>query len=194
MTSGRSVTARAAAPGADRSLASVATANGAPAGFSGATISLSITRSMARSFNALSRTSRPISLRPIMPAAPVMRMCIRLPLQRHAAVDQVGLASNVACLVGSQKERERSDFRRRPEAPHGLAIDEILANVADRFPGRLGQVLDPPVERGRRDRAGTDRVRPDALLDKIGGHRLGEPNDGGLGGAVDVAVGHRPDR
>src|SRR5215470_17442305 len=168
MASGRSAISRAAAPAAARSLAAVTTANVAPAGSSGATMSVNVIRSMARPFNPPSPPSRAVSLRPIMPAAPVMRICIssldiiplprlrgrvregakstaqvaeRAPsptlprkrgrekgLQRHAAVDQMGLAGDIACLVGRKEERERRDFLRHSKAADGLAVDKILAH------------------------------------------------------------------
>jgi len=37
---------------------------------------------------------------------------------------------------------------------------------------------------------GADTVAADALLQEVGGHRLGEPDDSRLGGAVDAAVHH----
>ena len=41
---------------------------------------------------------------------------------------------------------------------------------------------------------GTDCIAADALLDEIGGDRLGEPDHRGLGRAVDITVGHAADR
>src|SRR5215469_16571002 len=106
----------------------------------------------------------------------------------------MGLAGDIARLVGGEKERERGDFRGGSEAADGLAVDEVLADLVERLSARTGEVLDPSIERGRLDRTGTDRVGPDPLPDEICRHRLGEPDDGRLGGAVDVAVRYRPDR
>ena len=49
---------------------------GKTVGRAGCTISISVSFSMMWSPSARSMTSRSVSLRPIMPAAPVMRMCI----------------------------------------------------------------------------------------------------------------------
>ena len=81
----------------------------------------------------------------------------------------MGLAGDVARLVRSKEERERGDFRRGSEAADGLAVDEILADLVDRFSGRLGQIFDPSVERRRLDGAGTNGVCPDALPDERSG-------------------------
>ena len=49
---------------------------------------------------------------------------------------------------------------------------------------------DALIERGRLHRARADRVAADALLDVVGGDRLGHADHGRLGRAVDEAVGH----
>src|SRR5258708_30035542 len=88
--------------------------------------------------------------------------------KRHAAVDQMGLPGNVARLVRGKKDRERRHLLGPAEAPHGLALDESLLDLLERLSRRLRAVLDAALERGRLDGARTDRVRPDALPDKVG--------------------------
>src|SRR5438874_1445932 len=57
--------------------------------------------------------------------------------ERHAAVDQMRLAGNVARLVRGQKEGERGDLLRLAEPAHGLALDEGALDLLQRFAGRL---------------------------------------------------------
>src|SRR3979411_3029509 len=104
------------------------------------------------------------------------------------------LAGGVAPLVRWREPHERGHLLGRAEPAHGLAVDKSLAHLCLRFLGLLGLRLDAAVERRRMNGAGADRVRPDALADEIGGHRLGEPDDRGLGGPIDIAVGHAADR
>ena len=54
-------------------------------------------------------------------------------LQRHAAVDQMRLAGDVARLVGGEEHRERRDLVRGAEPAHRLAVDEGLAHLAQRL-------------------------------------------------------------
>src|SRR5258708_37916787 len=98
------------------------------------------------------------------------------------------LTGDVARLVRGEEKRERRHLLGRAEPSHGLTVDKSLAHLCLRFFGLLGLRLDAAVERRRMDGAGADRVRPDALADEIGGHRLGEPDDRGLGGPIDIAV------
>ena len=49
-----------------------------------------------------------------------------LALQRHPAVDEMGLAGNVARLVAGKKDGEQGDLLRRAEPAHRLAVDEGL--------------------------------------------------------------------
>ena len=52
----------------------------------------------------------------------------QLSLQRHPAVDEMGLAGNVACLVAGKKEGEQSDLLGRPEPAHRLTVDKGLSH------------------------------------------------------------------
>jgi len=99
-----------------------------PCGFCGALTSISVSLSIGLPLSAPAATRRATSLRPIIPAAPVMRMCMgyRLSLKRHPAVDEMGLAGNVARLVAGKKEGKQSNLLGRPEPAHRLAVDEGL--------------------------------------------------------------------
>jgi hypothetical protein len=99
----------------------------------------------------------------------------------------MGLSGDVARLVGGEEHRERRHFLRRAEPSHRLAVDEVLPHRIDRPVARFREVGDTGVERRRLDRAGADRVRPDALLDEVGRHRLGDPDDRGTPRIEDTA-------
>jgi hypothetical protein len=53
-----------------------------------------------------------------------------LVLQRHAAVDEMRLAGNVARLIAGEEEGKRGHFLRRPQPPHRLTIDKGLPHDA----------------------------------------------------------------
>ena len=115
----------------------------------------------------LSRTRRSVSLRPTMPAAPMiktftavlpsktsdLRLPICRPLQPEAAIDQMDVPRGEARFVRRQIDRQHSDFLRRAEPAHGLTIDEAAAHRRERLLGRFGERGDALVERGRLDRA-----------------------------------------
>src|ERR1700686_749073 len=128
ITSGRPATAARAAVASAISAALVTTLPVNPCGFCGALTSISVSFSIGLPLSAPAVTRRATSLRPIIPAAPVMRMCMgyRLTLKRHPAVDEMGLAGNVACLVAGEKEGEQGNLLGGPEPAHRLAIDEGL--------------------------------------------------------------------
>src|SRR5262245_12627688 len=143
----------AASPGAAMSAADTSAVAG-KAGRAGATMSVSVSFSIPRPLSVPSRTRRSVSLRPLMPAAPVIRMCIvpphsRLGLltpppagrdqasQRHAAVDQMRLSGDVARLVRGEEDREVRHLLRLAEPSHGLAVDEGLLDGLQRFAGGL---------------------------------------------------------
>src|SRR5271156_4542909 len=92
-------------------------------------------------------------------------------------------------LVGGEVDSERGHFLRLAEPAHWLAVDELLADLLDRFAARAALRFDPPVERRALDRAGANGVAAHAPADEVGGDRLGETDHRGLRGAVDVAVG-----
>src|SRR5208282_660655 len=96
------------------------------------------------------------------------------------------MAGNVARFVAGEKERHPGYFLGRAEPAHWLARDEILPHGIERTSGLLRHRRDAFAERRRLDRARTNGVAADALLDEIGGDRLGEPDHRGLGGAVDI--------
>ena len=50
----------------------------------------------------------------------------------------MGLAGDIARLIGGEEERERRDFRCGAEAADGLAVDEILSDLVDRLARSLG--------------------------------------------------------
>ena len=52
----------------------------------------------------------------------------QLSLKRHPAVDEMGLAGNVACLIAGKKEGEQGNFPGRAEPAHRLAVDEGLSH------------------------------------------------------------------
>src|ERR1700719_480746 len=153
ITSGRPATAARAAAVSAISPALVATLPGNPSGFCGALTSLSVNSSLAWRWSAPAATSRATSLRPIMPAAPVMRLCMgyrpAVTLKRHPAVDEMGLAGNVARLVAGKKGGEQSHFLGRAEPAHRLAVDEGLPHHVRRFSRLLRQHRDALVERRR---------------------------------------------
>src|ERR1700693_5573752 len=130
IASGRPATAARAAAASAISAALVTTLPENPSGFCGALTSISVTWSIGLLLSPPAATRRVVNLRPIIPAAPVMRMCMgyRPPacLQRHPAVDEMGLAGNVGRLVAGKKEGEQSDFLGRAEPAHRLAVDEGL--------------------------------------------------------------------
>ena len=111
-------------------------------------------------------------------------------LQRHSAIHQMRLSADVAGFVGREKDRERRNLLGPPEATHGLALDKSPLHLRDGFAGRLRPFADPAFERRRFDGTGTNRVCPDAASNEVGGDRLGQPDDGGLGCAVGVAIGN----
>src|SRR5262245_36975056 len=120
MTSGRSDTALAATPGSARSAARVFTWSEKLAGRAGATMSISVSLSIGWPCSARSTTSRSVSLRPIIPAAPVIRICMGDLLKRQAAIDQMRLAGDVARLVARQEQREVRDLLRGAEPAERL--------------------------------------------------------------------------
>src|SRR5262245_33331275 len=103
MACGRCATALAAAPGAARSAATLSAVPLKPAGFAGNTTSSSVSLAIGCPLSVPSLARRSVSLRPIMPAAPVMRICtpllrtclvgadVMLPLLRVAAEQRVEL-------------------------------------------------------------------------------------------------------
>src|SRR5262245_18731654 len=96
------------------------------------------------------------------------------------------LAGGVARFVRRQIECKHRDFLRGAEPAHRLAIDEVLPYGVDRLAGFLRSRVDALVERRRFDRAGTNRIRANALSDEVGRDRLGKPDYGRLAGAIDV--------
>ena len=69
-------------------------------------------------------------------------------LKRHPAVDQVGMAGDVARFVRGEEDGECRDLLRFAEPAHGLALDEGLLDLLERLAGRLRAVLDATFERG----------------------------------------------
>src|ERR1700731_4506085 len=167
ITSGRPATAALAAAASAMSAALLSTLPVKPCGFCGALTSISVSLSIGLPLSAPAATSRATSLRPIIPAAPVMRMCMgyrpAVTLKRHPAVDEMGLAGNVARLVAGKKEGQQSDLFGRAEPAHRLAVDEGLPHHVRWLPRLLRQCRDALVERRRFDRAGADGVAADAL-------------------------------
>src|SRR5579885_3170997 len=115
-------------------------------------------------------------------------------LQRHPAVDEMGLAGNVARFVAGKEEGKGSDLLRLAKPAHRLAIDKSLAYFIAGRSRRLRLGGDTLLERRGFDRAGTDRIAADALLDEIGGDRFGQSDYRGLGRAISIAIGHAADR
>src|SRR6202012_5545576 len=109
-------------------------------------------------------------------------------LHCKSTVDNEGLAGGEGALVGGEVEGDRGDLLRLAEPAHRLPVDERLAHLLDRLAARLAQCLDSAVERRALDRAGADGVAAYPLADEVGRHRLGEADDRGFRGAVDVAV------
>ena len=98
------------------------------------------------------------------------------------------LSADVAGLVGSEKDGERRNLLGPPEATHGLALDKSPLHLGYGFAGRLRPFADSAFERRRFDGAGTNRVCPDAAPNEVGSNRLGQPDDGGLGCSVGIAI------
>src|ERR1700730_18515086 len=189
ITSGLSATSAAASPGTDRSPVRVEISNGFSRGSAGGTTSCSDSFEIALPPSFFSRRSRSTSFRPIMPAAPMTRICIGLSFSsdREADVDQVDRGGGEFRFVGGEINREHRDFLRGAEAAHRLAVDESLADLGLRLSRVFCERSDALIERRRLHRAGADRVGADALLDEIGGDRFGEADHGGFRRAVDVA-------
>src|SRR6516162_8573477 len=125
---------------------SPATLSTAPAnlpGLAGTVTSSSVSFSIGRLLSAASAISRAVNFRPIMPAAPVMKMCMGPPflrdgfpdpsrrsvpewrvLQGHPAIDQMRLAGDVAGFIAGEKSGERSNLLRRAQPAHRLPIDK----------------------------------------------------------------------
>ncbi len=76
MTSGRPAMAARTAAGSAMSAAAVSTLPENFSGLCGAPMSISVSLSIGLPLSAPSLTSRVMSLRPIIPAAPVIRMCM----------------------------------------------------------------------------------------------------------------------
>src|ERR1700674_3271595 len=189
MTSGASATSAAASPGTERSPARVATAKRTPAGLLGSTMSCSVSCATAFSPIRPSRTSRSMSFRPIMPAAPVIRTCIGIPrLKREPAVHHVDRAGGVGRFIGGEIDHQRRDLRGRAEAADGLAVDEVLANLLPPLAGLLHGCRKAFVERRRLDCAGAHGVDADAFLDVVGLERLGESDPLAFDSRMAVAV------
>ena len=115
-------------------------------------------------------------------------------LEREAAVDR---ASRCRCRrrIRRWPDRPRSarSRRRRRRGPS--------AGGRRTFPAPcpccrsiLPSVLDAVLPGGRAEGAGRDRVAADAVADEVGRDRLGQPDHGGLAGAIGVAVGDAPHR
>src|ERR1700674_248204 len=60
-----------------------------------------------------------------------------LALKCHPAVHQMGLARDVACLLGAQKDRERCYLVGSAQPAHGLTLDEGPLDFGQGFPCRL---------------------------------------------------------
>src|SRR5262249_46205882 len=89
-------------------------------------------------------------------------------LERHPAVNQMGLPGDVARLVGGEENRDRGPLLGPAEPAQGLAFDERLLHLRRRFAGRARAILDSVLERGRFDGARTDGVGADAVSDEVG--------------------------
>src|SRR5436190_20802888 len=181
MRSGRPAIIASASPGVERSAAIVSVLPRNPAGATGATMSTSVSWSIDLPCSARSRTNRSTSLRPTIPAAPMIKTCtLVLPLsralKRKTAVDQMNMPGREARFVRSETDGKHRHFIGRAEPSHGLAIHEAATYDGNRLLGRFRKRRDAFVERGRLDGAGADRVRADAALDEIRRHRFGEPD------------------
>src|SRR5689334_7055559 len=86
--------ARAAAPGCERSTAREVARAGKPATAGGATMSASDSVEISRPASTPSAVSRAVSLRPIMPAAPVIKTCTRHYTRRTPGRDAVNIRPN----------------------------------------------------------------------------------------------------
>src|SRR5205823_415917 len=118
----------------------VAISNGFSRGSGGGTMSCNESFEIALPPSFCSRRSRSTSFRPIMPAAPMTRICMHFsffPSDREAAIDQVDRAGGEFGFVGSEINREQRDLLRRAETAHRLAIDEGLADLGLRLPAVL---------------------------------------------------------
>ena len=91
-------------------------------------------------------------------------------------------AGGEGAFVAGEIDGERGDFFRGAEPAHRLAADEHVAAAGAERRGAAQH-------RRRFDGAGADRVAADALGDEIDRDRARQRRDGGLGRAVDVAVG-----
>src|SRR5215203_4199123 len=107
--------------------------------------------------------------------------------QREAAVDDVDRAGGEGGLVGGEIDRQRRHLLGGAEPAHRLALDKAAARRFGAARRQDALHRDALLERGGGDRARADRVAADALGDEIGGYRLGQPDHGGLGGAVGAA-------
>src|SRR5579871_2691359 len=149
MRSGRPAMRRSASPGAAKSDTRIFVAKGAAAGGSAATSSCKMTLAIGTPPSPLSATNRASSLRPIMPAAPVISTCIRFApaltrfLQATPATRRGPLRLHEGRPIA--RYRFRQIFRDRPDAPEAACVlvrDEPIG------PGRpsLGQDADEVAE------------------------------------------------
>src|SRR5215813_4305744 len=95
-------------------------------------------------------------------------------LERETAVDDVDRTGGKRRLVRCQIDRQRGDFFGRAEPTKRLAPDKSRARRLGASGRQNALHRNALVERRRLDGARTDRVAANALLDEVGGNRLGE--------------------
>src|SRR5216683_6288724 len=102
----------------------------------------------------------------------------------HAAIDREVHACDEACFVRSEEQGGRCDLVRTAEPPERDGCGELGAGLVGPFLGR--RLL---LEDRRVDRAGADRIDPDATVLQLGRPRADEGADRRLGGTVGCETG-----
>ena len=91
-------------------------------------------------------------------------------------------------LIAGQVQRQRGDLFRLAQPSHGLARLELRAGLRVVAIG-----MQTRLQRRRIHGARADGIAANALRDEIRRHRLREPDDRGLGGAIGAAIRHAGD-
>src|SRR5476651_1077499 len=130
---------------------------------------LDITADRSRTLPATSIT--PGFSKPSRPYRTSFMVFLSFLLNIHPAVYDKGLTGGEFGFVRSQINQEIRYLVSLSQAAHRLARNKILARL-----NRIGKRIDPALQRGGVDGAGTNGVAAYSLLDEILGHRLGEPD------------------
>src|SRR5436189_3266728 len=203
MMSGRPATMSAAMPGSERSAPGVAALPQKPFGLSGVIISTRLNWSMPWEPMLASGTRRSVSLRPTMPAAPIMSICMRWSLWweneapigaqsgpslksisgGESAIDDKNGAGHIETVVAGKEEDGAGDvlgYSRTPQRHAPIFEIDVLEPVG--LVLMRGALL--LLGHARVDIAGRHRIGPDAEWPEIDRHAAGEVDHPTLGGRI----------